>query len=269
MGAVSLTVADSRRRRLLPGGPGPARHARPTAGVLGAEPGAPLGRAGGRADAPARPQRSTGLFHLAILVPDRAELARALRRVVARRLAVHRRLGPPGERGALPDDPRATASRSTATARARSGAATPPARSRWPRCRSTWRACSASCSERRRPTRGMPHGTRMGHVHLQVRDLADGRGASTRRRSASTSTVRGYRARCSSRRAATTTTSASTPGHAGAPPAAGRAGPAGLPGGGAEAPPRCRAWPAGRRRGASRRARRTMGCGPRTRRATG
>jgi catechol 2,3-dioxygenase len=36
----------------------------------------------GDPDAPPRPARSTGLFHLAILVPERPELARALRRVV-------------------------------------------------------------------------------------------------------------------------------------------------------------------------------------------
>ena len=34
-----------------------------------------------RPNAPPRPPRTTGLFHLALLVPDRAELARALRRV--------------------------------------------------------------------------------------------------------------------------------------------------------------------------------------------
>jgi len=33
-------------------------------------------------DAPPRPRRSTGLFHIAILVPDRVELARSLRRVI-------------------------------------------------------------------------------------------------------------------------------------------------------------------------------------------
>lgn len=33
-------------------------------------------------DAPPRPPRTTGLFHLAILVPDRAELARSLRRLI-------------------------------------------------------------------------------------------------------------------------------------------------------------------------------------------
>jgi catechol 2,3-dioxygenase len=36
----------------------------------------------GRPDAPARPRRTTGLFHLAILVPTRVELARAVHRVV-------------------------------------------------------------------------------------------------------------------------------------------------------------------------------------------
>jgi catechol 2,3-dioxygenase len=36
-------------------------------------------------DAPSRPPRSTGLFHLAILVPGRAELARSLRRLIETR----------------------------------------------------------------------------------------------------------------------------------------------------------------------------------------
>ena len=36
----------------------------------------------GRPDAPIRPPRTTGLFHLAVLVPSRIELARAIRRVV-------------------------------------------------------------------------------------------------------------------------------------------------------------------------------------------
>jgi catechol 2,3-dioxygenase len=35
-----------------------------------------------RPDAPVRPPRTTGLFHLAVLVPSRIELARAIRRVV-------------------------------------------------------------------------------------------------------------------------------------------------------------------------------------------
>ena len=49
---------------------------------LGApEADAPLIRLLGRPDAPPRPPRTSGLFHLAVLVPSRAELARALHRV--------------------------------------------------------------------------------------------------------------------------------------------------------------------------------------------
>ena len=85
MGAVSLTVADLETadafyRRAL------GLHGLERSGgrvVLGAAPGAPLVELVGAPDAPPRPRRSTGLFHLAILVPDRAELARSLRRVLA------------------------------------------------------------------------------------------------------------------------------------------------------------------------------------------
>jgi catechol 2,3-dioxygenase len=48
---------------------------------LGAGEGRPVVELAPAPDAPPRPPRTTGLFHLAILVPDRAELARALRRV--------------------------------------------------------------------------------------------------------------------------------------------------------------------------------------------
>jgi catechol 2,3-dioxygenase len=49
---------------------------------LGIEEGAALIELVSAPDAPPAPTFSTGLFHLAILVPDRPELARALRRVV-------------------------------------------------------------------------------------------------------------------------------------------------------------------------------------------
>ena len=49
---------------------------------LGVSPGAPLVELVGDADAPVRPARTTGLFHLAILVPTRADLAQAVHRVV-------------------------------------------------------------------------------------------------------------------------------------------------------------------------------------------
>jgi len=48
---------------------------------LGAADGEPVIELVGAPDAPSAPSFSTGLFHLAILVPDRAELARSLQRV--------------------------------------------------------------------------------------------------------------------------------------------------------------------------------------------
>ena len=116
---------------------------------------------------------------------------------------------------------------------------------------------------------GVPEGTRMGHVHLQVRDVAEAEGfyaagwASTPRPRATRGAVRlGGRL-------------PPPPGpehlghRRGAAAPAGRAGPAGLPRGACRTPPSCRASPAGWRRAGSRRAPRTMGCTPRTRRATG
>ena len=50
---------------------------------LGAAGGEPVIELVSAPDAPRAPSFSTGLFHLAILVPDRAELARSLKRVVA------------------------------------------------------------------------------------------------------------------------------------------------------------------------------------------
>ncbi|HEX6583071.1 MAG TPA: VOC family protein, partial [Thermoleophilaceae bacterium] len=49
--------------------------------LLGPADGEPLIELVGAPDAPPAPSFSTGLFHLAILVPDRAELARSLQRV--------------------------------------------------------------------------------------------------------------------------------------------------------------------------------------------
>ena len=49
---------------------------------LGARAGTPLVELVGAPDAPRPPARGSGLFHLAVLVPGRPELARAIRRVV-------------------------------------------------------------------------------------------------------------------------------------------------------------------------------------------
>jgi catechol 2,3-dioxygenase len=82
MGAVALTVADASATSAF------YERAIGLRPLPGADHPVPLG-AGERAvvelvgdeDAPRRPPGTTGLFHLAILVPSRLELARALRRV--------------------------------------------------------------------------------------------------------------------------------------------------------------------------------------------
>ena len=83
LGAIRLRVGDIERLRDF---------YETTIGLraLGAEDGVTAMGANGRAlvelvsdpGAPARPPRSTGLFHLALLVPTRADLAQTLRRVV-------------------------------------------------------------------------------------------------------------------------------------------------------------------------------------------
>lgn len=82
MGAVRLLVGDLGRARdfysralglaELGDGDGPV--------AMGAAGGPALVELEGRPGAPERPRRSTGLFHLAILVPSRPDLARAVRR---------------------------------------------------------------------------------------------------------------------------------------------------------------------------------------------
>jgi catechol 2,3-dioxygenase len=85
LGAVRLTVADLERLRAFYEEAIGLRTLEREAAVvrLGAAPGRPLVELHGDPTAPPRPARSTGLFHLALLVPSRAELALALRRVVA------------------------------------------------------------------------------------------------------------------------------------------------------------------------------------------
>jgi catechol 2,3-dioxygenase len=53
-----------------------------TDATLGSADGARLIELAGRPDAPLRPRHSTGLFHVAFLVPSRRELARSVRRVI-------------------------------------------------------------------------------------------------------------------------------------------------------------------------------------------
>jgi catechol 2,3-dioxygenase len=86
LGAVTLTVADldtqaAFYRNAI--GLGELRRSRDTVelGVPGGD--AVLVTLVGDPDAPPRPPRTTGLFHFALLVPSRAELARSIQRVTA------------------------------------------------------------------------------------------------------------------------------------------------------------------------------------------
>ena len=83
MGAVRLNVADLDRARDFYEQAIGLRAFDSTADLvrLGTDPGRAVVELAARPDAPRRPSGTTGLFHMAILVPSRAELARTLRRV--------------------------------------------------------------------------------------------------------------------------------------------------------------------------------------------
>jgi catechol 2,3-dioxygenase len=173
MGAVSLTVADLETadafyQRAL------GLHALERSGgrvVLGTTPGAPLVELVGERDAPARPRRSTGLFHLAILVPDRAELARSLRRVLAAGAGFTGASDHLVSEALYLNDPEGNGIEIYRD-----------------RPREEWRREDGQIAMDTLPLdvegvlsalpeggadEGVPSGTRMGHVHLQVRDLAE------------------------------------------------------------------------------------------------
>jgi catechol 2,3-dioxygenase len=93
LGAVALTVADVDAQTAFYREAIGLREIRRDGNTveLGAPSGdTPLVTLIGRPDAPPRPPRTTGLFHLALLVPSRADLARALNRVT---VAGHRFTG--------------------------------------------------------------------------------------------------------------------------------------------------------------------------------
>jgi catechol 2,3-dioxygenase len=140
--------------------------------LLGVPDGPLVGLVEDRA-APPRPPRSTGLFHLAILVPDRAELARSLQRTIVARWPLQGAsdhlvsealyLGDPEGNGieVYRDRPR----------------------DEWRRDGDELRMATlpldlddvlVELGSGREPPGPLPPDTRMGHVHLNVADLAAG-----------------------------------------------------------------------------------------------
>jgi catechol 2,3-dioxygenase len=146
--------------------------------AAGADPGAPpLVELLVDPTAPPRAGRSCGLFHLALLVPDRASLARALRRIVAggwrldgaseHLVSEALYLSDPEGNGIeiYRDRPRAEWRRE---ANGELAMATLPLD-----LRDLAGELADAAPER---DAGVPAGTRMGHVHLQVSDLAAAEG---------------------------------------------------------------------------------------------
>jgi catechol 2,3-dioxygenase len=140
--------------------------------LLGTGDGRVLVELEGDADAPARPPRTTGLFHLAILVPTRADLAVALRRVADAGWSFTGASDHLVSEALYLDDPEGNGIEIYRD-----------------RPRDEWRRGAdgelemgtfaldlqgvlAAASEGT-PDEGMPDGTTMGHVHLQVRDVSD------------------------------------------------------------------------------------------------
>jgi catechol 2,3-dioxygenase len=90
VGAVRLTVSDLERSRSFYERALGLRATETDDGTvaLGVDGEPPLIELAGDAGAPARPRPSTGLFHLAVLLPSRRDLAVALRRLVEARVAL-------------------------------------------------------------------------------------------------------------------------------------------------------------------------------------
>jgi catechol 2,3-dioxygenase len=139
--------------------------------ALGAEPGRRLIELVGQPDAAQAPPRASGLFHTAILVPDRRELARALRRVAEARVPFTGASDHLVSEALYLNDPEGNGIELYRD-----------------RPREQWQFIDGelqmgtfaldvddllSALPEGGPDPGMPPGTRVGHVHLKVADLAE------------------------------------------------------------------------------------------------
>ncbi len=121
--------------------------------------------------APARPPRTTGLFHMALLVPERADLAQALHRASAAGARFSGASDHLVSEALYLDDPEGNG---IEIYRDRS-------RAEWPRDADGQLEMATlpmdldgvlASLPAGTPDEGMPDGTTMGHVHLQVHDIA-------------------------------------------------------------------------------------------------
>lgn len=174
IGAVRLTVSDLDRSRGFYEGAIGLRtlHSSNGAVILGADDRRPLIELYENAAAPALDRRATGLYHLAILVPTRPDLARALGRLAEARWPLEGASDHLVSEAVYLSDPDGNG---IEIYRDRP-------RERWPHADGTLEMATlpldvrglldelaeSSSSEPR-----APEGTRIGHVHLQVADLPD------------------------------------------------------------------------------------------------
>jgi catechol 2,3-dioxygenase len=137
---------------------------------LGPAAGAPLLELVGRAGAPARAGGASGLFHVALLVPSRLELARALRRLLAAGGSLHGASDHLVSEALYTADPEGNG---IELYRDRP-------RAEWPRRDGELEmatlpldldALVAELPDGEQDDAGMPSATSVGHVHLQVSDL--------------------------------------------------------------------------------------------------
>ena len=172
MGTVRLRVADldglaTFYERVIG-----LRDSRRDGGVarLGPEGGEPLVELVSAPDASPAPAFSTGLFHLAILVPDRHELARSLKRVIEQGWRLTGASDHLVSEALYLRDPEGNG---IEIYRDRP-------REQWGHDRGELRMATlpldldsvlSELDSPDEPVNGMPAGTRMGHVHLQVADI--------------------------------------------------------------------------------------------------
>jgi catechol 2,3-dioxygenase len=147
----------------------------PSEAILGTGDGRVLVELEGDPSAPARPSRSTGLFHQAILVPSRADLAVALRRVTEAGWSFSGASDHLVSEALYLDDPEGNGieiyrDRPREEWRREEGGELAMGTYALDVTGVLGAASEATHDE------GMPDGTVMGHVHLQVRDVPEAEG---------------------------------------------------------------------------------------------